>query len=107
MAKIYAVRKGRENGLFESWDKCQESIKGFAGAEFKSFKSKEEAIEYLGDTYVSEAPSNKELHLPKSVEDEVKWLLEQIIEQAWCGMGQLVDNYAHNLADALDIKLDK
>jgi len=46
--KIYAVRKGRKIGLFNTWVECKEQINGFSGAEYKSFLNKDEAIEYLG-----------------------------------------------------------
>lgn len=45
--KIYAVKKGKNIGIFESWDECQRSIEGFSGADFKSFVSVEEAEAYL------------------------------------------------------------
>lgn len=45
--KVYAVRKGRKNGLFYNWPQCQEQIKGYSGAEYKSFKTEEEANAYL------------------------------------------------------------
>jgi viroplasmin and RNaseH domain-containing protein len=45
--KVYAVRKGRKNGLFYTWPQCQEQIKGYSGAEYKSFKTEEEANAYL------------------------------------------------------------
>lgn len=102
MAKIYAVRVGRKKGLFNSWDECQNSIKGYSGAEFKSFKEKRDALEYLGESFEEE----DSLTLSDEVKDEVKWLLEQIIEQAWCGQAQLVENYAHNISDALEIKIN-
>ena len=35
--KYYAVRKGRTPGIFMDWASCQESVKGYKGAEFKSF----------------------------------------------------------------------
>ena len=41
--KFYAVRKGRKTGVFATWALCQEQIKGFSGAEYKSFATKEEA----------------------------------------------------------------
>lgn len=45
--KVYAVRKGRQVGLFYSWPACQEQIKGYSGAEYKSFKTEEDAKNYL------------------------------------------------------------
>lgn len=47
--KIYAVKKGYTTGIFENWDECKNAIEGFAGAEYKSFGSEEEARAYLED----------------------------------------------------------
>lgn len=41
--KYYAVLKGRKIGIFTSWKDCEEQIKGFSGALYKSFKTKQEA----------------------------------------------------------------
>ena len=49
MTKYYAVKNGREVGIFTSWDACRASVDGFAGAEYKSFKTKKEALAFLGD----------------------------------------------------------
>lgn len=45
--KIYAVKKGKQTGLFYSWDECRESINGYSGAEYKGFETEEEAKDYL------------------------------------------------------------
>ena len=45
--KFYAVRKGRETGIFTSWDVCKSKITGFSGAEYKSFKTEAEAMDYV------------------------------------------------------------
>lgn len=47
MKKYYAVKKGRQTGIFEDWATCEAQIKGFSGAEYKSFKSKDEAQNFL------------------------------------------------------------
>lgn len=55
--KVYAVRKGRQTGLFYNWPACQEQIKGYSGAEYKSFKSQQEASNYLaGAVSIAELP---------------------------------------------------
>ena len=46
--KVYAVRKGKTEGIFETWDECKASVDGYSGAEYKSFSTKEEALVYLG-----------------------------------------------------------
>lgn len=45
--KIYAVKKGRQTGLFETWDECKRMVHGFKGAVYKSFESRQEAETYL------------------------------------------------------------
>jgi ribonuclease HI len=46
--KFYVVWKGRKTGVFDSWEECNAQIKGFAGAEFKSFKTRAMADEAFG-----------------------------------------------------------
>ncbi|HAR95002.1 MAG TPA: hypothetical protein DCR97_03420 [Deltaproteobacteria bacterium] len=45
--KVYAVRKGRAPGIYDAWPECEAQIKGFSGAEFKSFGSTFEAQAWL------------------------------------------------------------
>ncbi len=47
--KYYAVKAGRTTGIFDNWDECNESIKGFSGPDFKSFNTREEAEAYLAN----------------------------------------------------------
>lgn len=48
--KYYAVKKGRNPGIYTSWDSCLKEVKGFSGAVYKSFKTKEDAINFMEDT---------------------------------------------------------
>ena len=60
MAKVYAVKNGKKVGIFNTWAECEEQVKGFSGAQFKSFPTIDEAKAYLGivsNTIVS-TPSN-------------------------------------------------
>lgn len=45
--KYYAVRNGRRNGIYTSWDECKKQTDGFPSAEFKSFASRGEAERYI------------------------------------------------------------
>lgn len=45
--KYYAVRKGKTPGIYLTWDECSNQIKGVSGAVYKSFKTKEEAEEFM------------------------------------------------------------
>ncbi|WP_310588906.1 ribonuclease H family protein [Flectobacillus sp. BAB-3569] len=42
-AKYYAVWKGRKTGVFSSWAETEEAVKGFEGAQYKSFDTEAEA----------------------------------------------------------------
>jgi ribonuclease HI len=41
--KYYVVWEGREKGIFTDWNTCKKHIDKFAGARYKSFKTREEA----------------------------------------------------------------
>ena len=46
--KVYAVRVGREVGLFYTWEECSASVTRFKGAVYRGFKCKKSADRYLG-----------------------------------------------------------
>ncbi len=41
--KFYVVWRGREPGIYDSWQACEAQVKGFADAAYKSFPSREMA----------------------------------------------------------------
>ena len=41
--KYYVVWEGHKPGVYEDWSKCQQQIKGYPNAKFKSFKTRAEA----------------------------------------------------------------
>ncbi|MCQ4923281.1 ribonuclease H family protein [Tissierella carlieri] len=43
----YAVRKGKTPGIYETWGKCEEQVKGYSGAEYKKFPTYEEALSFI------------------------------------------------------------
>ena len=50
-SKFYTVWKGKQPGVYATWAACEEQIKGFEGARYKSFESREEAEAALGQNY--------------------------------------------------------
>lgn len=48
--KYYAVKSGRNTGVFTDWETCKKSVSNFSGAEYKSFKTETEALAYLNGT---------------------------------------------------------
>lgn len=47
--KYYAVKKGKNPGIYESWDETKENVIGFEGAVYKSFSNKDDAEAFLND----------------------------------------------------------
>lgn len=47
--KYYSVYKGKSDApkIFRTWDECKKEVAGVSGAIYKSFKTEEEAIEFL------------------------------------------------------------
>ena len=45
--KWYAVAKGRNPGIYATWDEAEEQVNNFSGAVFKAFPTEEEAKEFL------------------------------------------------------------
>jgi len=51
MAKknFYAVRAGRQTGIFSTWDECKRHVTGFADAKYKGFVTLAEAEAFMDD----------------------------------------------------------
>lgn len=47
--KYYAVKKGLKTGIFKTWEECKESVNGYSGAVYKSFKTETEAKIFLDE----------------------------------------------------------
>lgn len=52
--KFYVVWKGRRPGLYTDWSACEAQVKGFPGAEYKSFASREMAEAALRGRYADQ-----------------------------------------------------
>ncbi len=60
--KIYAVKRGRNVGIFNTWTECSAAVKGYSGAQYKGFSTIDEAEQYLYGTkaHVTEDRLEKE-----------------------------------------------
>lgn len=47
--KYYVVRQGKKVGIFTTWDECKKNVSGYSGAEYKSFKNKNDAEDYFNN----------------------------------------------------------
>lgn len=45
--KYYAVKVGRQTGVFYSWDECKEQVHQYPNAVFKGFSTEDEAWEFV------------------------------------------------------------
>ena len=48
-SKVYAVLRGRNPGVYNTWAECEKQVKGFPNAAFKSFPTVVEALEWIGN----------------------------------------------------------
>lgn len=46
--KFYAVKAGRQTGIFNSWEECKKQVDGYPSASYKSFKTAAEAAAFIG-----------------------------------------------------------
>lgn len=74
--KFYAVKVGRNIGVFTTWDDCKKSVEGFSGAKYKGFTTLEEANEFLG---ISNPKKDiKDIEKKKTVENSNNELSDKI-----------------------------
>lgn len=46
-SNFYAVKVGKQPGIYKTWDECKEQVSGFSGALYKGFQTKREAEQFL------------------------------------------------------------
>ena len=47
-SKFYGVARGAEGAkIYDTWSQCERNVKGYKGARYKSFKTKEEAMQWI------------------------------------------------------------
>jgi ribonuclease HI len=80
--KYYVVWKGRSPGIFTSWGEAEKQIKGFAGAQYKSFGSLREAETAYRSEY--EAYKGKSSSLGKWKHASIQPVFPSICVDAAC-----------------------
>ncbi|EIN09342.1 hypothetical protein PUNSTDRAFT_134495 [Punctularia strigosozonata HHB-11173 SS5] len=51
---FYGVQKGRQQGVFESWDEVQKQVRSYPDAKHRCFCTRQEAEEYVAGTWQSQ-----------------------------------------------------
>lgn len=46
-SNFYAIKIGKQPGIYKSWDECKSYVEGFSGALYKGFQTRHEAEDYL------------------------------------------------------------
>ena len=64
---FYAVKVGRNPGVYRTWDECKKETAGFSGAVYKKFKTREEAENFIN----GEKTLNKEVESHHVPDDEL------------------------------------
>lgn len=64
--KYYAVRVGKQPGIYETWEDCKSQVHRYPGAEYKSFSTRKKAEEWIEkgnkeeeDFYSQRSPSKR------------------------------------------------
>ena len=68
--KFYAVAAGRRCGIFTDWPSAEAQVKGFAGARYKSFASRQEAEAWLDNPVYPKKESDKKEARPITAQAE-------------------------------------
>ncbi|WP_453992370.1 ribonuclease H1 domain-containing protein [Bacillus nitroreducens] len=73
MTKYYAVKRGRKEGVYTSWNDCKEQVNGYPNAIYKSFSTYEEAINFIGEkTTQTSVASEVTAYIDGSYDDSKK-----------------------------------
>lgn len=73
MAKyFYAVRIGNAPGVYNTWSECEREVKGFKGAQYKKFKTYEEALSFVENKTVVSLKDNIDRKELKEETEEIK-----------------------------------
>ena len=80
--KYYVVWKGRKPGIFTTWAECEQQVKGFVAAEYKSFGSRLEAEAAFKSQY--EAFKGKPSSMGKWKEASIQPVVPSICVDAAC-----------------------
>lgn len=57
--KFYAVKVGRNPGIYKTWDSCKEQVNGYQGADYKAFTNLDDAENYINDECINEQEVSK------------------------------------------------
>jgi ribonuclease HI len=80
-AKFYSVFKGFKPGVYTTWDEAKEQVNGYPGAVYKSFKTEEEAKNWMTRVYLEvpyEEKDDAKSHGAKWDAEKKKWWVQEM-----------------------------
>ncbi len=100
--KYYAVRKGVNPGIYNTWDECSSQVTGVAGAEFKGFLSLEDAQKFMNGVPGKISKTSRPVPKKKAVKAEVPTgYLEAYVDGSYNGSSKC---YGYGVAIVQDGK---
>lgn len=96
MPKFYAVKIGRNPGIYTDWPTCEAQVKGFSGAKYASFKTEPEARSFIEGT-VCPTPETKPVQ-PEPSQNTDPYHIDIFVDESYndaaktCGYGILMDD---------------
>lgn len=85
MSKFYAVVKGRNPGIYNTWKETETEIKGFSGAVYKSFTSKNDAQEFINKSTLTAKHES-----PKTISNKTIIYTDGSCRDQLCGFGIVI-----------------
>lgn len=83
--KYYAVAIGKVPGIYSDWESCNEQVRGFSHAKYKSFANEEACrqwyLQQTGKTLSAEVTPDTENELIKNVDDDMQLVLERLADK--------------------------
>lgn len=72
--KFYAVKQGRETGIFLTWEECKKQVWGYQNALFRSFTTREDAYAWLDQNEKLADPTSCTIYTDGSHQREQDYL---------------------------------
>ena len=106
--KYYAVRVGHNPGIYVTWSDCEVQVKGFPGAQYKSFPTEAEAKAYMGTMSVTNSSSTKQSGSKRtSVSASKRMSLGEYLKTQTDDISQIVESDPCEIRAFIDGSFDK
>ena len=79
--KFYSILKGHITGIYTTWDEAKEQVDGYPGAVYKSFKTEEEAKNWMTRVYLEVPYEEKEFAKSNGAKwdaEKKKWWVQEM-----------------------------